>query len=49
MVPGQGDHRSKDLSDWSIREEPFQGTLEVGLLGDFFFFFFYYSEGLLSL
>lgn len=39
MVPGQGDHRSKDLSDWSIREEPFQGTLEVGLLGDFFFFF----------
>lgn len=37
-MPGQGDHRSKGYSDWSIQEEPFQGTLVAVLLGDFFLF-----------
>lgn len=37
-LPGQGDHRSKGCSDWSIQGEPFQGTLVAVLLGDFFLF-----------
>lgn len=38
-VLGQGDDRREGGSDWSIREEPFQGTSVAVLLGDFLFIY----------